>query len=86
VGNSAFNLLAKDMLRAALADEIEEGGPEVPFVICAFAFACDAERLAGAGASPDGPVCGPSSESEGETPPADSAEEVTLSESKKVVC
>ena len=40
VTNRACNLLAKDMLRAALADEIEEHGPEVAFVGLGESFAC----------------------------------------------
>jgi hypothetical protein len=46
-------LLANDNVRATLADEAEELGPEVAFVIDAFAFARDRERLAGAGSGPD---------------------------------
>jgi len=39
VAHRAFNLLAKDDVRAALADEAEELGPQVPLVGSAFAFA-----------------------------------------------
>jgi hypothetical protein len=46
-------LLAKDNVRATLADEAEELGPEVALVIDAFPFARDRERLAGARAGPD---------------------------------
>jgi hypothetical protein len=41
-----LNLFAKDKLRAALADEVVEGGPKVPLVSKPFPFACRAERLA----------------------------------------
>ncbi len=40
MANRVCNLLAKDMLRATLADEIAEHGPEVAFIGGAFAFAC----------------------------------------------
>ena len=40
----ARNLFTKDDWRAALADEVVEGGPEVPLVSKPAAFACRAER------------------------------------------
>ena len=43
--NRATNLLAKDMLRSALTDEIEEYRPEVPRVFVCELFPCVAERL-----------------------------------------
>jgi hypothetical protein len=55
------NLLPKDALRAALADEPVEGGPQVPLVIKPRSFACRAERLAWAASGPDGPVVRPPS-------------------------
>ena len=44
----ARNLLSKHRCRPALADEIEERGPQVPLVSEPAAAACRAERLAGA--------------------------------------
>jgi hypothetical protein len=75
---SAGNLFAKDDVRAALCDEPVEGGPEVPLISKPRAFACRAERLAGAGARPDGTVIGPSSTPQREAPSADAGEEVAL--------
>ena len=40
VTNRACNLLPIDLLRAALADEIEEDGPKVAFVGLSESFAC----------------------------------------------
>jgi hypothetical protein len=74
----ACNLLAKDNWRAALADEPEEVGPEVAVVCGSFALARRAERLAGAGAGPHGPVVGPSGEAQGVAPDADTGKEVAL--------
>ena len=45
----ACNLLAKDMLRAALADEIEGDGPKVSFVVGSKSFAGAGKGLAWAG-------------------------------------
>lgn len=75
----ARNLLSKDNWRSALGDEAIELRPEVPVVVEAFSLSCGAERLAGAGAGPDGPVVGPSGETKGVGPDADSGEEVALS-------
>ena len=44
----ACNLFAKDDWRAALADEIVPGRPQVPLVVESFALSCGAEWLAGA--------------------------------------
>jgi len=74
----ARNLLSKDDWRAALIDEHVEGGPEVPLVIKPALFSGGAEGLAGARACPDGPVVGPSGETEGVGPDADAGEEVAL--------
>jgi len=41
----ARNLLSNDVLRATLADEPMERGPQVPLVSKPAAFACRAERL-----------------------------------------
>lgn len=75
---SARNLLSKDDWREALGDEATPLGPEVSLVVGAFASAGDGERLAGAGAGPDGPVVGPSGESERVAPDSDAGEEVRL--------
>jgi hypothetical protein len=42
----ACNLLTKDNVRSALADEVVEGWPQVPLIIKPCSFACRAERLA----------------------------------------
>jgi hypothetical protein len=76
----ARNLLSKDCWRAALCDEPVEGRPEVPLVGEAFSLARRAERLAGAGAGPDGVVIGPSGKAEGVAPDTDPREEMALSE------
>jgi len=84
--NRSFNLLTKADVRATLADEAEEGGPEVALVRLREAFAGGAEWLAWAASGPDWPVIGPSGEAQGVTPPADPGEEVALSESHKLAC
>ncbi len=66
-------------------DEVEESGPKVPLVISPAAFTCRAERLARAGAGPDGAVVGPSGAAEGMGPDADPGEEVALRESVEVI-
>lgn len=76
--NRACNLLPKDMLRAALADEVKECGPEVTLVGLGESFACGAEWLARAASCPHGTVCGPSCKLEGKAPSTDSCEEVAL--------
>lgn len=78
VTNRACNLLPKDVLRSALADEIKEHRPEVAFVSLGESFACGAERLTGTASCPHGMVCGPACELEGSRPSADSGEEMTL--------
>jgi hypothetical protein len=84
VSNRAFNLLTKDAVRATLADEPVKLGPEMPLVGLAFLLPRRAKGLARAGTSPDPSIAGPSGEIEGETPSADSSEEMALSESSKV--
>jgi hypothetical protein len=74
----ARNLLSKDDWRAALADEIEPGRPEVALVIEPSTLPGGAERLAGATSGPDGPVVGPAGESEGVTPHSDAGESMEL--------
>jgi hypothetical protein len=48
LANRARNLFAKYNARAALADEIEEDGPEVPGIGLGESFPRRGERLAGA--------------------------------------
>jgi hypothetical protein len=74
----ARNLFSKHDWRAALGDEAIELGPEVALVGKSCSFSGGAEGLAGAGAGPDGPVVGPSCETEGIGPDADPGEEVAL--------
>lgn len=76
--NRACNLLPKDMLRAALADEVEEDRPEVAFVGLGKSFARTAERLTGAASCPHRTVSRPSSKLKSEGPSADPGEEVAL--------
>lgn len=61
---TACNLFAKDMLRSALADEVEEVRPKVPLVSKPITFACRAERLARAGTGPDWFIVRPSGEAQ----------------------
>jgi hypothetical protein len=72
------NLLSKDDWRTALADEPVELGPEVALIGKSGSFSGGAEGLARTGAGPDGPVVGPSCETEGVGPNADTGEEVAL--------
>jgi hypothetical protein len=81
----ARNLLSKDDWRTALADEPVELGPEVALIGKSGSFSGGAEGLTRARASPDGPVVGPSCETEGVGPDADSGEEVALREFAKIV-
>jgi hypothetical protein len=78
-------LLPKDALRAALADEVEEHGPEVALVFIAESFACGAEWLAWATARPYRRIRTPASESKCKRPSADSGEEMATSKPSKVI-
>jgi hypothetical protein len=80
----ACNLLTKHDVRAALRDELEPRGPQVPLISKPSALACVAERLAGATARPNSAIVRPPSESEGIGPDADPGEEVTLREAGEV--
>jgi hypothetical protein len=82
----ARNLLSKDDCRLALADEVEEGRPQVPLVgkSCFLVLLRGAEGLARAAAGPHGPVTGPSSQLERIRPPSDACKEVTLIESCEI--
>jgi hypothetical protein len=77
---AARNLLSKDSCRAALADEVMEGRPEVPLVSKPKTLAWRGERLAWAGARPDRAVVRPAAQPQCEGPPSDAGEEVTLRE------
>jgi hypothetical protein len=80
----ACNLLSKDDCRAALRDEVGEGGPEVPLVRKPSAFTCRAERLARARASPDGLIVRPSGKTQGVSPSSNAGKEVTMAIACKV--
>lgn len=76
--NRRSNLFSKNDWRAALADEVEPDGSEVPFVMDSFLFPGDGERLTGAAPRPDGALFGPVGEEQRTTPPSDSGEEMAL--------
>src|SRR5690349_3599061 len=80
VGNRRLNLLPKHRWRAALGDEPEPRGPQVPGVSESPIGSGAAEGLAWAAPCPDRLVIGPSGEPEGERPSPDSREEVALRE------
>ena len=83
--SAACNLFSKDDCRAALLDKSAHFGPEVALVGGAPALSGDAERLAGAGTSPDGGIVGDAGKSEGEGPAPNTREEVSLAVSHKVI-
>jgi hypothetical protein len=58
----------------------------VPFVVEAFAFARDRERLARAGTGPEGDVVGDSGEAEGVAPDSNAGERVELRGAPYVFC
>jgi hypothetical protein len=78
-------LLAKDKDRPSDADEMEESRPKVPLVSKPLSFACLAERLARAGAGPDGPVVRPAGQAQGVGPCSDAGEEMALKKPGKVI-
>lgn len=80
----ARNLLAVDDARAALRDELEPRRPQVPLISKPNAFACLAERLAGARTCPYWTVVRPPGEAQRVAPDADAGKEVALSEPGKV--
>jgi hypothetical protein len=84
VVNRAFNLLTKDNVRSALADEIEPDRPEVTLVCNAPPGTGCAEGLAGATARPNRSILGPSGKAQGVAPAAKAGEEMTLNKSGKV--
>ena len=78
------DLLPEDDRRPAGFDEPEEVGPKVSVVADPFPLAGGTERLARAGAGPDGAVVGPAGEPQGVGPAPSPAEEVVLSMPGKV--
>jgi hypothetical protein len=77
-GSLARNLLSKEDCRAALADEVLPGWPEVPLISSSSAFACRAERLARATSCPDRSSISPSGKTKRVGPDANAGEEVAL--------
>ena len=74
----ACNLLSKDRWRSALGDEAVKSGPDMALIGMAFSLSSARKRLTGTGAGPDGSICGPAGEGEGEAPAADAGEKVAL--------
>jgi hypothetical protein len=85
VADRCFNLLTKDNVRAALADETEPFRPQMALVGGSCSFSGCTERLAGAGSSPNGSIIWPSCEPQCVAPDADAGEEVALSIPSEVV-
>jgi hypothetical protein len=81
----ACNLLAKDNVRSALANEPRPVRPEMALITESSRAPRCTEGLAGAGAGPDSPLVGPSCEPEGVGPDPDPGEEVALDEASQVV-
>jgi hypothetical protein len=86
VVNRCFNLLTKDNVRSALADEVEPDRPEMALVCNAPPDTGCAERLAGATARPNRSVLGPSGKAQGVAPAAETGEKMTLNKSVKITC
>jgi hypothetical protein len=84
--NCRLNLLSKHDCRTPDGDERKPLRPQVAFVIARLAFAGGREGLAGAGTGPNRSVVGPSGEPEGDGPPSDPGEEVTLSITAEIIC
>lgn len=84
LANRCCNLFPNDMFRAALGDELEESGPEVPLVLVAELLARAGVGLAWAATSPDGFVSGPSCELKSERPATDSCKEMALEKTRKI--
>lgn len=80
IASVSRNLLSHDDSGPAGTDEAKEVGPQMPFVVGAFSFAGDAERLAGTGSAPQGPIVGPSCLPRCDGPHAASGEEMRLRE------
>jgi hypothetical protein len=77
-GSLARNLLSKEDCRAALADEVLPGWPEVPLISSSSAFACRAERLARATSCPDRSSIRPFGKTKCVGPDTNASEEVAL--------
>ena len=82
---SVLNLLSNDDCRLALRDEVEPVGPQMPLVTKPSAFACCAERLAGARACPNWAIVSPPSAAQGVAPDPDAGEEMALGVGSQVV-
>lgn len=82
--NRVRNLLSKNDCRRSLRDEPEKFWPKVSLVGKALLRARDGERLAWAGAGPNGSAVLPSGEPESAAPPSESGEEMALRVSGKV--
>src|SRR5206468_9525430 len=74
-----------DAFRPTLADEVEPVRPQVPLVSKPKAFACRAERLAGARARPNSSAVIPPSAAKRIGPDADPGEEMALGEFAQLV-
>jgi hypothetical protein len=81
----ARNLFAKDDVRAALRDEVEEGGPEVALVVETSTLAGGAERLTWARTGPNRTLVTPPGAAQGMAPDADPGEEMALGITTKVI-
>jgi len=79
------NLLSTNDCRVTLLDKIEPDRPEVAFIGKTLTGSREAEGLTWAAPSPDGSVVGPSSQSKGVTPAANTGEEVTLGVGLEVI-
>jgi len=86
VVNRCVNLLTKDNVRSALADEVEPDRPEMALVGNAPPGTGRAEWLAWATACPNRSVLGPSGKAQGVAPTAKAGEEVALGVSGKITC
>jgi len=82
--DSRINLFAKNRVRSALADEIEERRPEVSGIVEPFAFTGNAEGLTWAASGPHGSVIRPPCAPESVGPDSDSREEVALGVTSKI--
>jgi hypothetical protein len=84
VVNRCFNLLTKDNVRFALADEVEPDRPEMALVGNAPTCTGCAEGLARATARPNRSILGPSGKAQGVAPTTKTGEKMTLNKSGKV--
>ena len=85
VASRSRNLFSHDDRGPDGTDEAMKVGPQVPWIVCAGAFARDRERLAGAASGPHRPVVWPPGEAEGVRPSPDPGEEVALCEPSDVI-